>query len=188
MRLRNATVRTMLRIIRDDAGAATATWAPPEPTLAVATDLPEQDEYEVRVHETEQHRLVAVIEIASPSNKDRPENRRTFVAKCAALLQQGVSVSIVDLVTVRQFNLYGDLLDLLGQTDPSLSPEPPPLYAGACRYREAHPRKWRFETWAHPMRIGQLLPTLPLWLSGELALPLDLDASYEETCRVLRIG
>jgi hypothetical protein len=35
---------------------------------------------------------VAAIEIVSPANKDRPEHRRKFVAKCAALLQQGVSV------------------------------------------------------------------------------------------------
>src|SRR4051794_25329161 len=32
-------------------GVATAAWAPPEPTLAVATDLPEVDEYEVRVYD-----------------------------------------------------------------------------------------------------------------------------------------
>ena len=31
--------------------------------------------------------LVAAIEIVSPSNKDRPESRRAFVAKVAALLK-----------------------------------------------------------------------------------------------------
>src|SRR5262249_57338132 len=30
-------------------------------------------------------------------------------------------------------NLYGELLDLLGQSDPCLRPEPPSLYAAACR-------------------------------------------------------
>src|SRR5947208_3896156 len=85
-------------------GVATAVWAPPRPTFEVATDLPEQDEYEVRVYDTKRHRrLVAVVEIVSPANKDRPEHRRAFVAKCAALLQQHVSVAIVDLVTTRQF-------------------------------------------------------------------------------------
>jgi len=29
---------------------------------------------------------------------------------------------------------------------------------------------------------------LPLWLTEELAIELDLEAAYEETCRVLRIG
>jgi hypothetical protein len=43
--------------------------------------------------------LVAAVEIVSPANKDRPENRRAFVTKGAALLQQGVCVSLVDLVT-----------------------------------------------------------------------------------------
>ena len=99
----------------------TAAWAPPQPTFDVAVDLPEQDEYEVRVYDTQRHRrLVSAVEIISPSNKDRPEHRRAFVAKCAALLQQRVSDSLVDLVTTRRFNLYVDLLEMLGQADPSL--------------------------------------------------------------------
>ncbi len=155
--------------------------------LDVATDLPEQDEYEVRVYDTWRHRrLVATIEIVSPANKDRPEHRRFFVAKCAALIQQSVSVAMIDLVTTRRFNLYGDLLELIGQTDPSLAPEPPPLYAAACRWRRADD-SWRLETWAHTLAVGQPLPTLPVWLAANLAVPLELEASYEETCRILRM-
>lgn len=147
---------------------------------------PEQDEYEVRIFESETRRLVAAVEIVSPANKDRPEHRRAFAAKCAALLQQGVSVSIVDLVTTRRSNLYGELLDLLGQADPSLAPAPPPLYAVACRWRQAG-RSWHLETWLHALAVGQAPPTLPLWLAADLAVPLDLEPSYEETCRILRI-
>src|SRR5438132_13902830 len=33
----------------EEGGVATAVWAPPQPTLAVTTDLPDQDAYEVRV-------------------------------------------------------------------------------------------------------------------------------------------
>lgn len=168
-------------------GVATAAWAPPNPTLAVTTDLPDQDEYEVRVYDSKRHhRLVAAVEIVSPANKDRPEHRRVFVAKCAALLRHHVSVAIIDLVTTRQFNLYGDLLELIGQSDPSLSPEPPSLYAAACRWRRAGELP-RLETWAHGLATGQPLPTLPLWLADDLAVPLELEASYEETCRILRI-
>jgi hypothetical protein len=171
----------------DDRGVATAVWAPPQPTLDVAADLPEQDEYEVRVYDTQRHRrLVAAVEIVSPANKDRPEHRRLFVAKCAALLLQHVTVAIVDLVTTRQFNLYGDLLELIGQTDPSLVPQPPPLYAAACRWKRAGDSA-RLKTWAHALALGQPLPTLPLWLTDNLAVPLELEASYEETCRILRI-
>ena len=168
-------------------GVAAAVWAPPRPTFDVAVDLPEQDEYEVRVYDTQRHRrLVAAVEIISPTNKDRPEHRRAFVAKCAALLQQHVSVALVDLVTTRRFNLYVDLLELLGQADPSLASGPPTVYAAACRWaREADTRRLR--AWTHALVIGQPLPLLPLWLADNLAVPLELEATYEETCRILRI-
>src|SRR5207248_5518142 len=86
-------------------GVATAVWAPPRPTLAVVTDVPAQDVYEVRVYDEKRRcRLVAAVEIVSPANKDRPEHRRAFVAKCAGLLRERVSVVIVDVVTTRTHN------------------------------------------------------------------------------------
>lgn len=169
-------------------GVATAVWAPPRPTFDVAVDLPEQDEYEVRVYDAQRHRrLVAAVEIVSPANKDRPEHRRSFVAKCAALLQQRVSVALVDLVTTRRFNMYLDLLEHLGQTDPSLAPEPPVVYAAACRWAREEDA-WHFRAWTHSLKVGQPLPVLPLWLADDLAVPLELEATYEETCRILRIS
>lgn len=167
---------------------ATVPWAPPRPTLTVDTDLSEQYEYEVLVYDQSRGRhLVAAVEIVSPANKDRPENRQAFVAKCAALLQQRVCVSIVDLVTTRHFNLYADLLDLIGRSDPAFAPTPPATYAVTCRGRKVADRP-RFETWAYPLIVGETLPTLPIWLTEDLAVSLDLEASYEETCRVLRIA
>ncbi len=47
---------------------------------------------------------------------------------------------------------------------------------------------WQLETWLRPLRIGQPLPTLPLWRADNLSVPLELEASYEETCKVLRIA
>jgi hypothetical protein len=168
-------------------GVATAVWAPAQPTLAVATDLPDMDEYEVRVYDTKGgRRLVAAVEIVSPANKDRPETRRLFVAKCAALLQQRVSLVIVDLVTVRNFNLYGDLLELFGQGDPSLGTEPSALYAAACRWRVKEQTRL-LETWYQPLALAGALPTLPLWLTHKFSVPLELEESYEQTCRDLRI-
>jgi hypothetical protein len=35
--------------------------------------------------------------------------------------------------------------------------------------------------------LGQPLPVLPIWLDVDLGVSLDLEASYEEICRVLRI-
>jgi hypothetical protein len=168
-------------------GVATAVWAPPRPTLAVATDLPALAEYEVRVYDSKRgRRLVAAVELVSPANKDRPEHRHAFVAKCLALLQQQVCVAVVDLVTTRRFNLYAELLELIGRNDPALGTEPPGLYAVSCRPRLTA-EGGLLEGWAHPLSLGRPLPTLPLWLAEDLAVPLDLEESYEETCRILRI-
>jgi hypothetical protein len=140
---------------------------------------------------------VAAVELVSPSNKDRPEHRRTFVAKCATLLQEQVCVAIVDVVTTRSPNLYAELLDLLGQADSTLggADGPLPLYAVSCRWSAGAPGPWPLapgpwplEAWAHPLSIGRPLPTLPLWLAEGLAVPLDLEQSYEETYRILRIA
>ena len=166
-----------------------AVWEAPAPTLTLETDLPEQDEYEVRVYDARRGRtLVAAIELVSPANKDRPESRQAFVAKCAALLQKKVCVSVVDTVTVRQFNLYGELLEFIGKEDPALGSEPPHLYAVTLRGRKRPRKRAVLDTWFYPLALGQPLPPLPLWLDADLAVSLDLEGSYEDACRVLRIA
>src|SRR5262249_48761930 len=66
-------------------GTATLAWAPPRPTVLLETDLPTPSEYEVLVYDVRHgRRLVAAVELVSPSNKDRPEHRRALVPKCAA--------------------------------------------------------------------------------------------------------
>ncbi|MFO0808669.1 MAG: DUF4058 family protein [Gemmataceae bacterium] len=168
-------------------GMATAVWVPAAPSVAVETELPDYDEYEVRIYDVRRgRRLVAAIELVSPRNLDRPESRNAFVGKCAALLQKGVAVSIVDLVTVRHFNLYADLMAFIGQSDPTLGADPPSLYAASCRWFRKETRAM-LETWSHGLTLGQPLPTLPLWLSDVLVVPLDLEQSYEQACKDLRI-
>ncbi len=169
-------------------GVATAVWAPGRPTRIVEVEPPDVDEYEVRVYDAERGQsLVAAVEFVSPSNKDRPDARLAFAAKCAALLRQGVTVAVVDIVTERTANLYRELLDLLRQPEPvPLADEP--IYAVVCRYRLQGARRRGFEAWEEPLAVGRPLPTLPLWLTDELAVPLELEASYEETCRVLRVA
>jgi hypothetical protein len=168
-------------------GVVTAVWAPPRPTLTLATDLPSGAEYAVRVYDRKrQCRLVASVEIVSPSNKDRDDHCQAFVTKCAALLQNRVSVIIVDLVTTRHVNLYSQLLDLLRHSDPAPGTAPEDLYAVACRATRQD-NAWCLETWLHALPLGEPLPTLPLWLADDLAVPLELESSYELTCQALRI-
>ncbi len=166
---------------------ATAVWVPVKPSLTVAADWSNVDEYEVLIYDSKRRReLVAAIELVSPSNKDRPDSRRLFVNKCAGLLQAGVSVTIVDVVTEYTANLYAELLEAVGQSDPAITIPPQPIYAVACRSRAAKQGQ-ALETWYRPLAIGQPLPQLPIWLTDRLAVPFDLEPIYEGTLKDLKI-
>ncbi len=168
-------------------GVATAVWAPPRPTLTFTTDLPAQDAIEVRVYDEKSgRRLVAAVEIVSPANKDRPEHRQAFVARCVALVQELVSVVVVDIVTSRGANLYLDFLEALGRSDPILSRDSPGPYAAASRATRPE-KQWLVETWAYPLTVGRPLPQVLLWVAGDLAVPLELEESYEESCALLGV-
>jgi hypothetical protein len=169
----------------DNRGSAVA-WSPAQPTLLLETDSPTPPEYEVRVYDERRgRRLVAAVELVSPGNKDRPESREAFVSKCHALLQEGVCVAIVDLVTERQANLYAELAERIGAARPAVADSP--IYAVSCRGLKG-PNRWRVEAWEHALAVGAELPTLPLWLTDRLHVPLELELTYEETCRGLRIA
>lgn len=168
-------------------GVATAVWAPPQPTQVLDADLPAQDTFEVRVYDEERGlRLVAAVELVSPRNKDRAESRRAFVAKCAGYLQQGVALVVVDTVTDRHQNLHRELMELLRLKESDPWPEEQHLYAVAYRHTKQEDR-WRLEIWNQALSLGAPLPPLPLWLASNLSVPLDLESTYEETFRVLRI-
>ena len=47
--------------------------------------------------------------------------------------------------------------------------------------------EWLLERWTHSLSLGQPLPTLPLWLVGNLAVPLELEESNEQSCNVQNI-
>lgn len=104
------------------------------------------------------------------------------------MLQRNVCVSLVDVVTIRNFNLYAELLEFIGGSDPAVEREATCLYAATMRCWKRPSRRSLLENWFYPMHVGQPLPTLPVWLDVDLKIDLDLESSYEETCRFLRIS
>lgn len=162
---------------------AAPTWAPPAPTMVWPAVFP--DSLEVLIYSGEAGpTLVAAIELVSPGNKDRSEVRGAFAAKCAAYLQQGVGLIVVDIVTSRRANLHAELGELIGAAASPVVIDD--LYA--CAYRPSRlPEGDRIDVWTMPLSIGRPLPVLGLPLRSDLTLPLDLDASYAEACRRRRI-
>lgn len=59
-------------------------------------------------------RLVAIIEIVSPDNKDRAEAIHTFVEKVLFLLQDGVHVMIIDVISFPGQSMRPPILERLG--------------------------------------------------------------------------
>src|SRR5712691_1953386 len=168
-------------------GIATQIWAPPQPPLSAVVDFVSLDVYEVRVmQQMGGPKLRSAIELVSPANKDRVSHRRAFAIKFAGYLQQGITVIIVDVVTERTANLHAALVDILGLAHPLAWGSPSQLYAVAYRPTQAADAQ-RLEAWPEALAVGATLPTMPLWLSEALCLPLALEECYQATCAALRI-
>lgn len=159
-------------------------WTAPAPTATLSVaDI--GDIVEVLIYRNSGGpTLTAAIELASPANKDRPAHRSAFVNKCASLLQQGIGLIIVDIVTERSGDLHGELLERLSAP---AEEEHADLYAVGYRVVERLDQT-NLDVWYHELQLGQSLPTLPLWLLGGLCLPVDLEATYERTRREQRVA
>jgi hypothetical protein len=163
-------------------------WSPPAPALAVAVELPPDDSVEVHVLADDgDPRLAAAIELVSPRNKDRPQSRQAFAAKCVTYLQQGSSVVVVDTVTTRRANLNAEVLSLL-HVNGEIKEIPSGLSAVSFQTVTGADRAQQLRLWPEALALGKALPTLPLWIATDFSVPLDLEASYHETCADLRIS
>jgi hypothetical protein len=163
-----------------------AVWAPPQAKLAAAVDFGDTDTFEVQIRDETRRRLVAAIELISPANKDRPAHRRDFAIKCASYLRQHVSVIVVDVVTERRDNMHTELMQLLALPPALAESGAFLLYAVAYRLKVQEEGQ-SLELWPEELRVGSALPTLPLWIGDDEAVPLDLEASYFTACEWMRI-
>ncbi|MBL8798708.1 MAG: DUF4058 family protein [Planctomycetia bacterium] len=175
---------------RTQNGAPVATapqvWSPPATTARLPAVFPEQ--FEVRVFDTVGGtKLVAAIELISPSNKDRGSERRAFATKCASYWHQGVSVVIIDIVTSRRANLHNEIMGMLEAAEPYSLPATADLDAVAYR-PVLRNEKAEIDLWTETFALGQALPTMPLRLTGDTFVPVEFEATYQEACRRRRLA
>jgi hypothetical protein len=169
-------------------GGATAVelqevWTAPAPTLTIPIDLADTV-VEVLIYSQEGGPpLAGAIELVSPANKERAAHRDAFVSRCVTYLHQGVGLVMVDVVTDRRANLHDELV---ARFTSEAAPWEAELYAAAYRpvVREG---QTSLDVWQESLAVGSALPTLPLWLRGDLCFPVELGATYERTCREQRI-
>jgi hypothetical protein len=131
---------------------------------------------QLAVHVFHQGQLIAAIELVSPRNKDRPSARTQYTSRYLGYLGQGVHLLLVDVHPRPQGFSFADAIAAASQF--AQPPCPPPC---AVSYRVGGPAATagRFlDMWRRPLAAGTPLPSLPLALTGELSLPIDLEETY----------
>ncbi len=120
------------------------------------------------------HRLVALVEIASASNKDRADSVTAYVNKAKSALEHRVNVVHLDLLPPTKFTpmgLGGAIWSALEGDDYPFSQDRP-LAADAFRSGDV------FDLYANPLAVGGELPDIPLFLDDERYIDLPLSSTY----------
>ena len=125
-------------------------------------------------------RIIAVIEIVSPGNKDSRAALRDFVEKTIDFLRAGIHALIVDLFppTPRDpFGLHKVIWDQIEEKDFALPQGKDRILASY----DAGPEK---AAYVEPVAVGDEMPDMPLFLfhGGHIRVPLE--AAYRTTWSV----
>jgi hypothetical protein len=122
-------------------------------------------------------RLVAVLELISPRNKDRPVSRTNYTMRYAAYLADGVNLMLVDVHRLPSGFSFLDGIEREMELAPTASIMPP--LAATYRVGEQAAEGGRFlAIWRRQLAIGDKLPTLPLPLTPTESLEIDLEKTY----------
>ena len=151
------------------------------PPLAAYVTSAEIEPYAARANRiVVQHRLgrvVAVIEIVSPGNKNSQHALRSFVDKAYDVLQQGIHLLIVDLFPPSPRDPQGihkAIWDTICD-EPFDLPVGKPLTVAA--YYAGVPKT----AYVDPVAVGDPLPSIALFLDEGFYVPAPLETSYQTT-------
>jgi hypothetical protein len=133
----------------------------------------------VAIRHVSGHRLIALIEIVSPANKDRSESVRAFIDKAVAALRAGVHVFVVDLFPPERYDPQGMHAAIWSHFDAEPYPLPKDQPLTVASYLAA----WEPEAWLEHLAVGDILPDLPLFLTSDVCVPLPLEATYQGAYR-----
>ena len=165
--------------------AEKAVYSPPLTALTMPVSFP--DEFHVEVRDTfRASRVLGVIELVSPGNKDDDNARVTFASKCLSYIAKGIGLVVIDIVTERRTNLHNYLVDLAGREAKFRMPGDPVVYS--CSYLPVNRnREDAVDVLMWELAIGSALPTVPLGLKEFGSVTLNLETTYREACERSRI-
>lgn len=139
----------------------------------------------VAVRRAEDGRIVAVIEVVSPGNKDGRVHTQAFVSKLTQTLNAGVHLVLLDLLPMNRASpdgLHVKIADDLGiprtgdGEEDGVQPEDFPI--ALLSYESDLPDIGAYMEY---LRVGDRIPHLPLFLAPGHYVNMPLGATYEAT-------
>jgi hypothetical protein len=131
----------------------------------------------VVIQHAENRRLVAVIELVSPSNKARQREFADLIDKSIQLLRQDVNLLLIDPFPPTARDPHG-IHAVLWRRLTGGRYEPPPgkpltLAAYVARGNDT------ITTFVEPLAVGDALPEMPLYLNPNEYVKVPLEATYQ---------
>jgi len=129
------------------------------------------------------HRIVALVEIVSPANKDRQKHVDDFVAKVTSALAQGIHVTLADLLPPGPHDPQG--MDAVVWQALDDSDEPYELPKDMPMTLAAYVADSPVEVYLEHLAVGRPLKGIPLFLTPDDYINLPLEPTYEAAFRGL---
>lgn len=127
----------------------------------------------IAIRHTENRRLIAVIEVVSPSNRNGRRARNEFLRKSLAFLSAGVHVAIIDPFPTDATRFPRRLWkELTGRTASYRASKP---YVQSSFTSDADDL---FVIAVQSSDLDEALPNLPLSLTPDVSITLPLEATY----------
>ncbi len=122
-------------------------------------------------------RIIAVIEIMSPGNKDSRAALRDFVEKTIDFVRAGIHVLVVDLFPPSPRD-PGGIHQAIWE---EMTGEDFTFPAGKDRTLVSYDAGDERTAYVEPIGLGDVLPDMPLFLSEALHVMVPLESSYQAT-------
>jgi hypothetical protein len=135
----------------------------------------------IAVRHVSGHRRVALVEVVSPANKDRPQSVEDFAAKAVSALDVGVHLLLLDLFPPGPYDpegMHGIIRQRLAPSD-----EPYDLPGDEPLTLASYAAGPRVEMYLEHLAVGAALPEMPLFLHPDRYIDVPLEATYQEAYR-----
>jgi hypothetical protein len=151
--------------------------APPRTRWQYTVEPPLARRRSLAIRHVNGHRLVGLIEILAPANKDRPRHVETFVNKGASALDLGVNLLLVDPFPPGPHDpsgMHGAILRELEDSD-----EPYDVPADSPATLASYAAGPTVEIYVEHVAFGAPLPEMPLFLRPDRYINVPLEPTYQ---------